>query len=151
MPWSVKILSGLPRLSMSVVSSRATRVPEIEVPGIAARNSRVTSLMTLRTWKLPPKGTGQHEIHRPAGIGLRATRICARVPTACRRAFRLRTESHFLAIQPVDSPGVLRPAGGGRTGANSRNDAAHWRGHTVSSEFGAIPLTKPWVAKAELG
>ena len=35
-PLSETIILGLPRASMSAVSSRATRLPEIEVLGIAA-------------------------------------------------------------------------------------------------------------------
>ncbi len=37
-PWSETIMPGLPRRRMSVDNSRATRLPEIEVSGIAARH-----------------------------------------------------------------------------------------------------------------
>ena len=47
-PLSETIIWGLPRTSMSTVSSRATRLLEIEVSGIAARHSRVTSSTMLR-------------------------------------------------------------------------------------------------------
>jgi hypothetical protein len=47
-PLSETIIPGLPRCSISVVSSRATRRPEIEVSGIAARHSRVTSSTMFR-------------------------------------------------------------------------------------------------------
>jgi hypothetical protein len=40
-PWSETIMPGLPRRPIRSVSSRATRRPEIEVSGIAARHSRV--------------------------------------------------------------------------------------------------------------
>jgi hypothetical protein len=43
-PLSDTIIRGLPRRSMRVVSSRATRLPEVEVSGMAAGHSRVTSL-----------------------------------------------------------------------------------------------------------
>ena len=42
-PLSETIMPGLPRRLINAVSSRATRRPEIEVSGIAARHSRVTS------------------------------------------------------------------------------------------------------------
>jgi hypothetical protein len=47
-PLSETIMPGLPRRSISAVSSRATRRPEIEVSGIAARHSRVTSSTMFR-------------------------------------------------------------------------------------------------------
>jgi hypothetical protein len=47
-PLSETIIPGLPRCSISVVSSRATRRPEMEVSGIAARHSRVTSSTMFR-------------------------------------------------------------------------------------------------------
>lgn len=43
---SETIIPGLPRRSISAVSPRATRRPEIDVSGIAARHSRVTSSTT---------------------------------------------------------------------------------------------------------
>jgi hypothetical protein len=57
-PLSVTIICGLPRLPMSTVNSRATRLPEIEVSGIAARHSRVTSSTMLRMRKR--RSNGQH-------------------------------------------------------------------------------------------
>jgi hypothetical protein len=47
-PLSETIMPGLPCRSINAVSSRATRRPEIEVSGIAARHSRVTSSTMLR-------------------------------------------------------------------------------------------------------
>src|SRR3979490_3270791 len=47
-PLSETIIPGLPRCSISVVSSRATRRLEIEVSGIAARHSWVTSSTTFK-------------------------------------------------------------------------------------------------------
>jgi hypothetical protein len=41
---------------VSVDSSRAARLPEIDVSGIAARHSRITSSTTLRTRKRRPQG-----------------------------------------------------------------------------------------------
>jgi hypothetical protein len=40
-PLSDTIMPGFPRRSTSIVNSRATRRPEIEVSGIAAKHSRV--------------------------------------------------------------------------------------------------------------
>ncbi len=45
-PLSLTIIPGFPRRSISAVSSRATRRPEMDVSGIAARHSRVTSSTT---------------------------------------------------------------------------------------------------------
>jgi hypothetical protein len=56
-PLSETIMPGLPRASMSAVSSRATRLPEIEASGIAARHSRVTSSTMLRMRKRRPRGS----------------------------------------------------------------------------------------------
>jgi len=47
-------LEDFQRRSIRSVSSRATRRPEIEVSGIAARHSRVTSPTTLSTRKRWP-------------------------------------------------------------------------------------------------
>jgi putative transposase len=53
-PLSKTIMPGLPRRSISTVSSRATRRPGIEVSGIAARHSRVTSSTMFRIRKRRP-------------------------------------------------------------------------------------------------
>ena len=54
-PLSETIMQGLPRLSSRAVNSRATRRPEIEVSGIAARHSRVTSSTMFRMRKRRPQ------------------------------------------------------------------------------------------------
>jgi hypothetical protein len=54
-PLSETIIAGLPRLTRSSVCSRATRLPEIEVSGIAAKHSCVTLSTMLRIWKCRPK------------------------------------------------------------------------------------------------
>jgi len=56
-PLSETIICGLPRRSMRVVSSRATRLPEIEVSGMAAKHSRVTSSTMLRMRKRRPQAS----------------------------------------------------------------------------------------------
>src|SRR5580704_10094719 len=48
-------MPGLPRRWSRVLSSRATRLPEIEVSGTAARHSRVTSSTTFRMRKRRPQ------------------------------------------------------------------------------------------------
>src|SRR5215210_4729554 len=53
-PLSETIIPGLPRRAINGVSSRATRLPEIEVSGIAARHSRVTSSTMFRIRKRRP-------------------------------------------------------------------------------------------------
>ena len=91
-PLSETIMPGLPRRSINAVSSRATRRPEIEVSGIAARHSRVTSSTMFRMRSRRPqtswswtKSTDQR------AFGLDSTGIGARDPTARLRACRLRT------------------------------------------------------------
>ena len=88
-PLSLTTILGLPRVSISFVSSRATRLPEIEVSGIAARHSRVTSSTMLRMRKRRPwtKSSDQW------ALTLASTRIGVPVPMARRRALRLRTVS----------------------------------------------------------
>jgi len=53
-PLSETIMPGLPRRPINAVSSRATRAPEMDVSGIAAKHSRVTSSTILRTRKRRP-------------------------------------------------------------------------------------------------
>ena len=70
-PLSETIMPGLPRRSISAVSSRATRSPEIEMSGIAARHSRVTSSTMFRIRKRRPLTIGElvmDKIQRPAGV-----------------------------------------------------------------------------------
>lgn len=74
-PLSLTIIPGLPRRSIRAVSSRATRCPEIEVSGIAARHSRVTSSTTLSTRKRWPLANWSWTKSRgPACIGKSAPR-----------------------------------------------------------------------------
>jgi mannose-1-phosphate guanylyltransferase/mannose-6-phosphate isomerase len=83
---------GLPRRSISAVSSRATRRPEIEVSGIAARHSRVTSSTMLRIRNRRPQANWSWTKSRDRrALATASTRIGARVPTARRRVRRLRT------------------------------------------------------------
>src|SRR5271156_3051276 len=67
-PLSETIMPGLPRRSINAVSSGATRRPEIEVSGIAARHSRVT-VDDVEDPKSPAAGQlVVDEIQRPAGV-----------------------------------------------------------------------------------
>ena len=56
-PLSETIMPGLPRRLINAVSSRATRRPEIEVSGIAARHSRVTSSTIFRMRNRRPQAS----------------------------------------------------------------------------------------------
>jgi hypothetical protein len=56
-PWSKTIMSGLPRRMIRSVSSRATRRPEIDVSGMAARHSRVTPSTMLSARKRRPQAS----------------------------------------------------------------------------------------------
>lgn len=100
---SLTVILGFPRHSIRIVSSRATRRPDIDVSGIAARHSRVTSSTTLSTRKRWPlanwswtKSSDQRALARAS------TRIGARVPTALRRAFRLRDHQCRRGNGPPD-------------------------------------------------
>jgi len=93
-PLSETIMPGLPRRAINVVSSRATRFPEIDVSGIAARHSRVTSSTTLRMRNRRPQANWScTKSSDQRAFGFASTGIGARVPTARRRARRLRTVS----------------------------------------------------------
>ena len=102
-PLSETIMSGLPRRSIKTVSSRATRRPEIEVSGIAARHSRVTSSTMFRMRSRRPqaswswtKSTDQR------AFGLDSTRIGAR-PHGAPPSPPLAHREAFFAIKPVDA------------------------------------------------
>ncbi len=93
-PLSETIMPGLPRLVISAVSSRATRRPEIDVSGIAARHSRVTSSTMFRMRNRRPLANWSWtKSSDQRALAFASTRIGARVPTARRRARRLRTVS----------------------------------------------------------
>src|SRR5260221_14164842 len=97
-------MPGLPRRWISVVSSRATRLAEIDVSGTAARHSRVTSSTTLRMRKRRPQANWScTKSSDPAGIlpGLDDDR-CPRTygTPACPAPAH---GQPFLAIEPVDA------------------------------------------------
>ncbi|QRG06810.1 helix-turn-helix domain containing protein [Xanthobacter dioxanivorans] len=74
------------------ISTRATRRPETEVSGIAARHSRVTSSTTLRIRNRRPQASWSCTKSKDQrALALASTRIGARAPTARRRPRRLRT------------------------------------------------------------
>jgi len=77
-PLSDTIMPGLPRRSIKTVSSRATRRPEIDVSGIAAKHSSVTSSHSRHViddvQDAEPPAAGElvmDKIQRPAGVGSR--------------------------------------------------------------------------------
>ena len=53
-PLSLTIISGFLRITIRLVNSRITRLPDIDVPGIAARHSRVPSATMLSTLNRRP-------------------------------------------------------------------------------------------------
>lgn len=108
---SLTITPRFPRCSIRAVSSRATRRPEMEVAGIVAKHSRVTSSITLSTrkrWQLANWSWTKSSDHR--ALARASTKIGARVPTALRRAFHLRTVnpssrySRQIRLMPEGSP-----------------------------------------------
>jgi hypothetical protein len=99
-PLSETIMPGLPLRSTSVVNSRATRRPDIDVSGIAARYSRVTSSTNEDAEASAAGELVVDEIQRPAGIGLcfdedRGTRANSTTP-----GFPLAHGKTFLAPCP---------------------------------------------------
>jgi hypothetical protein len=77
-PLSDTIMPGLPRRS---VSSRATRRPEIDVSGIAAKQSRVTSSMMFRMRNRRPQASWSWTKSRDQwALAAASTRIGARAP-----------------------------------------------------------------------
>ncbi len=102
-PWSLKIISGLPRRAMMASSSRATRRPEIDVSGIAARHSFVTSSMTFRMRKRRPEPNWSWtKSSDQRAFGLASTRSGARVPVARLRP-RLRRTDRPLPDRDAES------------------------------------------------
>lgn len=92
---SLTLMPGLPRRSIRRPSSRATRCPESDVSGIAARHSRVTSSTTFRIRNRRPQARWswtKSNGHR--ALGRASTKIGARVPMASRRA----RECHELCV-----------------------------------------------------
>lgn len=80
-------MPGLPRLAISVVSSRPTRLPEIDVSGIAARHSRVTSSTTLRMRNRCPQANWScTKSSDQRALGFASTGIGARSHGAAARA-----------------------------------------------------------------
>ena len=102
-PLSETIMPGLPRRLINAVSSRATRRPEIDVSGIAAKQSRVTSSTMSRMRNRRPqaswswtKSTDQR------AFSLDSTRIGVRNPTAPPSP-PLAHRQAFFTIKPIDA------------------------------------------------
>ena len=84
-PLSQTIMPGLPRRPISAESSRATRAPEKDVSGIAAKHSRVTSSTILKIRKRRPFANwscAKSRLQRAFARG--AIRIGALFPTRAR-------------------------------------------------------------------
>ena len=97
-----------PLCSIKTISSRATRRPEIDVSGIAAKHTRVTSTVDdIQDAESPSARRAGHrdEIQRPAGVEQAASDpgSAHASPAARRRPRRLRTVRPFFAIEPVDA------------------------------------------------
>lgn len=91
-PLSETIMPGLPRRLISAVSSRATRRPEIEVSGIAARPLPRHVIDDVQDAEPPAAGKlVMDEIHRPTSIRPGFDQDRRPRPTARLRARRLRT------------------------------------------------------------
>src|SRR5271170_1441795 len=103
-PLSETIMPGLPRRSISAVSSRATRRPEIEVSGIAARHSRVTSSTMLRIRNRRPKANWSWTKSRDQrALAAASTTIGARVPHCASPRPPLAHREALFAVEPVDA------------------------------------------------
>lgn len=104
-PLSETISPGLPRRAITVVSSRATRRPEIDVSGMAPRHSLVTSSTILRMRKRRPLSVCElvvDEVQRPARI--RPGFHQDRRPAPCRLAASppLAGRKSFFPIEPAN-------------------------------------------------
>lgn len=112
-PLSETIIPGLPRRSISVVSSRATRRPEIVVSGIAARHSRHIINDIENPEPSPACKLVVHEIERPTGICFRLDQDRRTRADGPSSSLPLANRKPFLAIQPIDAVDArmaLRPA-----------------------------------------
>jgi hypothetical protein len=100
-PLSDTIMPGLPRRSIKTVSSRATRRPGIEVSGIAAKHSRITSSTMFRMGDRRPRaGHGQNP--ETAGVGSRLDQDRRPRPYCAPPSTPLAHSQALFAIEPVD-------------------------------------------------
>lgn len=98
MPLSLAIMPGRPRRAIGAVGSRAARRPEIDVSGIAARHSPVTSLTTLRVRRPRPLASWSCTKTRDERA---LTFASIRIVLAAGAALAHRQP--LLAVQPVDT------------------------------------------------
>src|ERR1700733_14179055 len=102
-PLSDTIIPGLPRRLINAVSSRATRRPEIEVSGIAARHSRVTSSTMFRMRSRRPQASWSWtKSADQRAFGLDLTTIAPATQGAPPSPSLAHREA-FFAIKPVDA------------------------------------------------
>ena len=98
MPLSLTIVLGLPRSTKSLSSSRATRIPEIEVSATSARHSRVQSSTTIRTrMRRPSMSWSATKSSDQRSFGHCGISIGARVPRARLRPPRHKVAWHYIA------------------------------------------------------
>ena len=104
---SETIIPGLPRASISVVSSRPTRRPEIEVSHRPALPDDVIDVVRIRDWR-PEANWSWIKSSDQRAFGLVSTGIGARASTARRRASLAHGEA-FHPIEPINTvdPGRL--------------------------------------------
>jgi len=97
-PLSLTTVVGLPRRMTRAASSRATRLPEIDVSTTAARHSRVTSSMTFSTRnRLPLTSWSRAKSSGQRSFGCAVTGSGARAPTRLAPA----RGQPFLGVEPL--------------------------------------------------
>jgi hypothetical protein len=101
-PLSDTITPGLPRRSTSIVNSRATRRPEIEVSGIAAKHSRVTSSTMFRIRSRRPQTNCHGQNPETSGVGSRLDQDRRPRPCCAPPGPPLAHRQALFAIKPVD-------------------------------------------------
>src|ERR1700722_19735780 len=103
-PLSETIMPGLPRRLINAVSSRATRRPEIEVSGIAARHLPRHLIDDVQDAE--PSAAGKlvmDEIHRPASVRSGFDQDRRPRPHGAPPSPSLAHHEAFFAIKPVDA------------------------------------------------
>ena len=103
MPLSETIIWGLPRASMSVVSSRATRLPEIDVSGLPP-DVRVSRHPDIADAEAAAQGELiVHEVERPARIDLRPGPGWCACSDGPPPRLALADCQPFLPVEPIDA------------------------------------------------
>ena len=103
-PLSETIMPGLPRFAINVVSSRATRLPEIEVSG--GRRQAFARHVVNDVKDAEPPSAGElimHEVQRPARVRLRLDRDRRPRSNGAAAGAALAHRQPLLAVEPVDA------------------------------------------------